>query len=178
MQYIIETDQLGLRELSMDDFEALHAMLSDPETMAYYPAPFDEAKTKRWIEWSLDNYEKYSFGLWALILKETGEFIGDCGITMQNIHGDGVMLPEIGFHVDKRFWRKGYASEAAKACLKYAFENAGFDEVFCYQNSSNLPSRKTAEKMGMSLREVYPDEKNEYTSVYSITAAEYSAIYQ
>ena len=65
--------------------------------MQHYPAPFDEARTRRWIEWNLENYARYGFGLWAVVLKETGEFIGDCGITIQNI--DGEKLPEIGYHI-------------------------------------------------------------------------------
>ena len=171
--YIIETDQLALRELTMDDFEVWHHILSDQETMQYYPRAFDEDKTKSCIDWNLANYDKYGFGLWAVILKESNQFIGDCGITMQNIHGDGNLFPEIGYHIDKQYWRKGYATQAAKACLRYAFENNGFDEVFSYQKWTNIPSRKVAEKMGMSLREEYADEKNIKTSVYSITRSEF-----
>ncbi len=174
--YILETERLSLRELTMDDFEAWHQILSDKETMQYYPKAFDEAKTRSWIKWNLENYSKYGFGLWAVILKESNQFIGDCGITMQNIHGDGNLFPETGYHIDKRFWQKGYATQAAKACLNYAFENLAFDEVFSYQKFTNVPSRRVAEKIGMSLREEYADEKNEKTSVYSITRTEYYAM--
>lgn len=172
MNYIIETEKLGLREFTMEDLKVWHAILSDSETMKYYPKPFDEEKTKSWIERNLNLYKKYGLGLFAVIIKETGEFIGDCGITLQNIYRGGNLLPEIGFHIDKRFWRKGYGSEAAKACLKYVFENTKFDEVFCYQKSTNIPSRKTAEKMGMSLKSEFADKVNTITSVYSITRAE------
>ena len=97
MKHMIETERLLLRRYTMDDFEALYGLLSDPETMQHYPAPYDEAGTKRWITWNLDNYEKYGFGLWAVVLKETGAFIGDCGVTIQKI--DGELLPEIGYHI-------------------------------------------------------------------------------
>ncbi len=86
--------------------------------MQYYPSVFDMEKTRSWVDWNLDNYSSYGFGLWAVILKGTNQFIGDCGITMQNIHGDGKLYPEICYHIDKRFWCKGYASQAAKAFLK------------------------------------------------------------
>ena len=56
----------------MDDFDALYEIMSDAETMQHYPAPFDEARTRRWIEWNLENYSQYGFGLWAVVLKETG----------------------------------------------------------------------------------------------------------
>jgi RimJ/RimL family protein N-acetyltransferase len=174
--YRIKTEQLALRELTMNDLQTWHLILSDQETMKYYPRAFDMDKTRSWIEWNLDNYSRYGFGLWAVILKDTDQFIGDCGITMQNIHGDGNLFPEIGYHIDKRFWCLGYASQAAKACLKYAFENMDYDEIFSYQRWTNIPSRKVAEKMGMSLREEYADEKNTKTSVYSITRTEFYAM--
>ncbi len=174
--YIIETEELALRELTMNDFLSWHQILSDQETMQYYPRVFDMDKTRSWIDWNLDNYRRYGFGLWAIILKDTNQFIGDCGITMQNIYRDGNLFPEIGYHVDKRFWCKGYASQAAKACLRYAFENMDFNEIFCYQKWTNIPSKKVAEKIGMLLRKEYPDEKNTKTSVYSITRTEFYAM--
>ncbi|WP_097004500.1 GNAT family N-acetyltransferase [Lacrimispora amygdalina] len=175
---IIETEQLILRELTMDDFEAWYQILSDQETMQFYPSAFDKNQTRRWIEWNLINYNKDGFGLWAVILKKSDEFIGDCGITMQNIYGDGNLLPEIGYHINKRFWNNGYASQAAKACLRYIFEKTDYNEVFSYQKWTNIPSRKVAEKIGMSLRGEYADEKNTKTSVHSITRAEYNFIYK
>lgn len=98
---MIETGRLLLREFRLEDFDDLFKILSDPETMQHYPKPFDEERTKRWIEWNLENYQKYGFGLWAVVLKETNEFIGDCGITMQII--DGESLPEIGYHINKKY---------------------------------------------------------------------------
>lgn len=135
--YIIETEQLVLRELTKNDFQNWHQILGDQETMQYYPKAFDMDKTRSWIDWNLDNCSKYVFGLWAIILKETNQFIRDCGITMQNIYGDGSLLPEVGYHINKLFWCKGYASQARKACLRYAF-----DKIFPYQKSINIPSQK------------------------------------
>ncbi len=60
---MIETGRLLLRNYTMEDFGALYEILSDPETMQHYPAPFDEERTRNWIQWNLDNYEKYGFGL-------------------------------------------------------------------------------------------------------------------
>jgi RimJ/RimL family protein N-acetyltransferase len=95
---------------------------------------------------------------------------------MQNIYGDGNLFPEIGYHIDKQFWCKGYASQAAKASLRYAFENKDFAEVFSYQKWTNIPSRRVAEKMGMSLREKHINQINTKTSVYSITRTEFYAM--
>ena len=69
---LIETKRLFLREYTRDDFDALFEIVSDPETMAHYPAPFDEARTRRWIEWNLENYAQYGFGLWAVVPSSLG----------------------------------------------------------------------------------------------------------
>jgi len=98
---IIETERLYLRELKMDDQNELSKVLSDPESMQYYPHPFNQEEVKSWIKWNEKNYQQYNHGLWAVVLKEEDTFIGDCGITMQNI--DGVSLPEIGFNIIKEY---------------------------------------------------------------------------
>ena len=124
----LQTKRLLLRELTAEDFEALHEILSDPETMQHYPKPFDQERTRGWINWNRQNYAQYGFGLWAVVLKQTGELIGDCGISLQNI--DGELLPEIGYHIHKNHWRKGYGSEAARTARDWFFENQQYDCVY------------------------------------------------
>ncbi|MEA0552872.1 GNAT family N-acetyltransferase [Lysinibacillus irui] len=153
---IIETERLYLRELKMDDCNELSKVLSDPESMQYYPHPFTQEEVKNWIKWNEKNYKQYKHGLWAIVLKEGDTFIGDCGITMQNI--DGVRLPEIGFHIIKEYWNKGYATEAASACKEYAFNVLGYSEIFSYTTLKNIPSQKVAEKIGMETYKFF--EKN------------------
>ena len=91
----LETERLCLRELKPDDFPALYAVLADSDIMQHYPYAFDEARVRGWIERNIKRYRKDGFGLWAVILKETGEMIGDCGLTLQSIEGE--LLPEIQF---------------------------------------------------------------------------------
>ncbi|MDD6326850.1 MAG: GNAT family N-acetyltransferase [Lachnospiraceae bacterium] len=172
----IETERLFLREYTMDDFDALYEIVSDAETMQHYPAPFDEEKTKGWIRWNLDNYEKYGFGLWAIVLKETGAFIGDCGISIQNI--DGEMLPEIGYHVHKKYWRKGFAKEAARAVRDWVFENTNYDIVYSYMKYTNVGSYSTAIANGMKKVKEYADPKNTISYAYAITRKEWEYIKQ
>ena len=92
---------------------------------------------------------------------------------MQQIHGQ--RLPEIGFHMKKSVWGQGYATEAAKACLAWGMQQTDFPAFYCYQKSTNLPSRRVAEKLGMTLQETYADPVNTVTSVYAITRAEFFA---
>ena len=171
---IIETERLILREYTQDDFEELYEILSDPVTMQHYPKPYDEAGTKRWLDWSLNNYATYGFGLWAVVLKETGTFIGDCGLTMQPI--DGQQLPEIGYHIHKDHWRRGYAKEAAKAVRDWAFENRNFDTLYSYMHHTNVASYSTAQAVGMQRIKEYTDEKDGILYVYAITRSQWEAL--
>ena len=168
---VLETARLLLRDYTPDDFEALFQILSDAETMQHYPTPYDEEMTKAWIERNIQRYQKYGFGMWAVILKETGEFIGDCGITIQNI--DGEFLSEIGYHIHKKHWRQGFGSEAAIAVRDWAFENTEYDCLYSYMKYTNVASYSTAIANGMKRVKEYPDEKNKISYAYAITREEW-----
>ena len=133
MDSVIETSRLLLRELTLDDADTLALVLSDPVSMRYYPAPFSAEKVRQWIQWNVDNYRAHGFGLWAVILKESGELIGDCGITLQDI--EGKRLPEIGYHIRREYCGKGFATEAAAACIDFAFGKAKYDAVYSSMKS-------------------------------------------
>lgn len=171
---VLETARLLLREYTMADIDELFEILSDAETMQHYPKPYDEEMTKHWIEWNIQNYQKYGFGIWAVILKETGKFIGDCGLTIQNI--DGEMLPEIGYHIHKRYWRKGFGSEDARAVRDWAFENTEYNCLYSYMKYTNVGSYSTAIANGMKKVKEYPDAKNEISYAYAITREEWSQL--
>lgn len=168
---ILETERLILREMDQNDYDALYAVLADSDIMKHYPYTFDEARVRKWIARNMERYEKDGFGLWAVVLKETGEMIGDCGISMQQIHGP--WLPEIGYHIRADHQRKGYASEASAACIRYAFENYDFPAVYSYMKYTNIPSQKTAMKNGMRFIVEYEDSDNTYTRVFAITRTEW-----
>ena len=168
---IIETERLILRKYVHEDLEPLLEILSDKENMLYYPSVYDESGARRWLDWCFDSYDKSGFGLWAMELKESGEFIGDCGLTMQNIEDD--ILPEIGYHINKRYWRRGYAKEAARAVRDWAFQNTDFDAVYSYMKYSNAPSYYTALSVGMKKIKEYPDPDDVVCYVYRITRSEW-----
>jgi RimJ/RimL family protein N-acetyltransferase len=169
---ILETGRLLLREYVQSDFDALYPILSDPETMRYYPKPYDAAGVQRWLDWSFGNYRKYGFGLWAAVLKKTGEFMGDCGLTMQQI--DGEELPEVGYHIKKDRWRQGFGKEAARAVRDWAFTHTDFDRLCSYMNAANLPSRMTAVSNGMKLIKEFTDARwGHRSAVYAVTRREW-----
>lgn len=96
---ILETERLILRELRTEDKYSLSKVLSDYDSMQYYDHTFNEHEVEEWIKWNIENYATYNCVLWAVILKEDGTFLGDCGIPMQNI--DGEVHPRLDFILSK-----------------------------------------------------------------------------
>ena len=160
---IIETERLFLREMSMNDYDALYRVLADPGIMQHYPYTFDEQRVRDWIRRNMDRYKANGFGLWAVCLKETGEMIGDCGLTLQHINGE--MLPEIGYHIRRDCQHRGYAREAAGAVRDWAFRNTDYPALYSYCKYTNEPSIRTAELIGMHFDCEYPDDVNGITHV-------------
>ena len=144
---ILETPRLVLRELSADDGDALALILSDAETMRFYPAPLDRTGVEDWIARNRRRYADHGHGLWALTLKPSGELIGDCGLTVQ--HVDGVDEIEIGYHVRRDLWGRGLATEAARACRDYGFTQLAAGRLISLIRPENEPSRRVAQKNGM-----------------------------
>lgn len=145
----LQTERLVLREFVADDADALALVLSDPETMRYYPAPFDRARVEQWIDRNLHRYAEDGVGLWAMVLKSTGELIGDCGIIRQQV--DGENLFEIGYHLRRDHWGQGLATEAALACREWAFANLKLERLISLIRPENVPSSRVAERNGMKI---------------------------
>ncbi|GIN14506.1 N-acetyltransferase [Shouchella clausii] len=148
MMVILETERLFLRQYSKEDIVPLHSMFSDAETMKYYPAPFSLEKTKNWIQKNRERYEEDGYGLWAVCLKETNELIGDCGLVKQIVEGNREV--EIGYHINKKYWSQGYASEAAKGCMEFGLNQLGLNKLISIIDPMNIPSIRVAEKIGFS----------------------------
>jgi [ribosomal protein S5]-alanine N-acetyltransferase len=146
---VLQTQHLTLREFESEDVDALAAILSDPETMRYYPISFDRAAVVDWIERNRTRYANDGHGLWAMTLNSTGELIGDCGLVRQSV--DEADEIEIGYHVRRDLWGKGYATEAARACRDYGFTNFKIDRLISLIRPQNLASRRVAEKNGMTI---------------------------
>ena len=169
---ILETFRLRLRPLVPSDCEAIYAVLGDPVTMRFYPAPYDKQGTLDWIERNLRRYAEDGTSLHAVVLKSNNETIGDCGPAWQET--DVGRELEIGYHIRRDCWRNGYATEAARAAMKYAFENFAVDHLISLIRPENLPSRRVAEKNGLRTdREI--DWKGIRHFVYAIGREEFNA---
>ena len=121
---------------------------------------------RNWIAKNRERYQVFGFGLWAVCLKSTGEMIGDCGLTMQDI--DNTILPEIGYHIAKAYRRQGYAKEAARGVMDWVFENTPFNTVYSYMKKDNTASSATAQANGMQLLWEFTDDEGGQTVVYGI----------
>jgi len=130
------------------DYPALCRILQDEDVMYAYGGAFSDAEARKWLDKQIDNYETLGFGLWAAVLKETGEMIGQCGLTMQNYRD--IQVLEVGYLFQKSFWGKGYATEAAAACRNYAFEKLNATEVFSIIRDTNTASQNVALRIGMT----------------------------
>jgi len=168
-----ETERLIIRKMTENDFDGLKYYLSDKETMSFYKEPFDDTKVKRWLDFSLSNYKTYGFGWYALVLKETGKIIGDCGLSMQIINHR--IKPELGYHIHKDYWRKGLGKEASKVIIDWYFKETPFNELYSYMEKENVASWSLAVANGMKKVDEYQDNDGSTLVVYVITRKEWES---
>ena len=146
---VLETPRLILRHFVPEDVDALSEVLCDRENMRFYPNPFERADVEAWIQRNLRRYQELSMGRWALVRKDDGVFAGDCGLVPQQV--DGATQIEVGYALARRYQGQGLATEAARACLDYAFSKLELQRVISLIRPENLPSRRVAERNGMSI---------------------------
>jgi RimJ/RimL family protein N-acetyltransferase len=141
------TTRLKFRELTLDDLDDVAALLGDPEVMTFYDHPKTRDESREWIEWSRRLYRERGFGLWRLALRDDDSFLGDGGLTPQEV--DGVEELEVGYHVRRALQGRGYATEAARACMEYARDVVGARRLIALIDPANIASRRVAEKVGL-----------------------------
>lgn len=147
MSAIHETPRIRLREYTHGDLEDLAAIFGDEETMRFYPRPKTRDECRNWIDWNLKLYAHHGFGLWVMESRQTGEFLGDCGLTPQTV--EGVTDIEVGWHTRREFWNQGFATEAALACRELGLDSFGLTRLISIIDPENTASRRVAEKIGM-----------------------------
>ena len=133
--------------MSPADLDDMAGLLGDPAVMRYYPRPRTRDEALGWIEWNRRLYNECGFGLWRISLLETGEFVGDCGLTLQEVEGQTEI--EVGYHVKPELWCNGLATEGATACTTYATEVLDVDRVVAIIDPRNAASQRVAQKIGM-----------------------------
>lgn len=147
---ITETGRLLIREMGQFDLDALCRIMCDEEVMqATYESAFSVEEVQGWLNRHLKRYEDYGFGLWAVVLKETNEMIGQCGLTLQTWKDKEIL--EIGYLFQKAYWHKGYATEAAIACKEYAFTVLDASSVYSMVRDTHIASQNVAIRNGMKI---------------------------
>ena len=144
---VLRTKRLFLREMEPSDFADLAEILQDPKVVYAYEHTFSDADVWEWLERQRRRYREDGFGLWAAVLKQTGEMIGQDGLTLQPCEGEQVL--EIGYLLKAKYWHRGYAREAAQACKEYAFTQLHAQQVCSIIKADNEPSKRVAQSIGM-----------------------------
>lgn len=160
MNLILETDRLILREFQLSDADAFFAMDSNPKVHQYlWNKPVQKIEeTFEVIELVRKQYIDNGIGRFAMISKETNEFIGWSGLKFNTeMVNNKVNFYDIGYRLDEKFWKKGYASEASFAWLNYAFETMKIKILEAAAHSDNEASNRILQKIGMQMTETYLD---------------------
>ena len=147
---ILTTPRLALRRFCPSDLEALYSLLSDPQVMRFSTCGvMDRRLASEWLEWNMRLYAPRGLGVFAATLRDTGQVVGQVGVIPQQIEGRPEV--EIAYRFLPRVWGQGYGTEAAAAVRDYGFQVLASPRLVCLIEPENAPSRRVAEKIGMTL---------------------------
>lgn len=145
----LETSRLILRQWKPSDLKPFAHLNTDPEVMLYFPSTLSTQQSDLLAEKFQDLISCYGWGMWAVKLKENQQFIGFVGLADQPEKFSFSPCVEIGWRLDRHYWNKGYATEAAQACLKFAFEQLTLEQIVAFTAVSNQASEKVMQRLGM-----------------------------
>lgn len=148
--YLFESERLGFRRWKEQDRKPFSEMSADPEVMLYFPKLLAKEDADRLIERFEIHMDEKGYTMWAVEKKEDGTFIGFIGLLEIAMEISGKGFAEIGWRLDKRYWKKGYAVEGARACLAYAFGPLNMTSVYSFTSPLNEPSQTVMKRIGMT----------------------------
>lgn len=146
----LTTERLLLRQWTDSDLPLYVAMNADPEVMKYFPRLQTAEESSTFITAQSTKIAELGYGLFAVELKQSADFIGFIGLSIATFDADFTPCTEIGWRLRKEFWNKGYATEGARACLKFGFDNLQLDHIHSFTAVRNLPSERVMQKIGMT----------------------------
>ena len=146
---VLETERLTLRALTDADREPFAAMNADPRVMEHFPAPMDREASDGFVDRILQRWEEEGMGLWAVERRDDGRFLGFTGLVLERGMPFSPVV-EIGWRFGPAAWGSGYATEAARAALRFGFEVLGLEEIQSWTVPANAPSRRVMERIGMT----------------------------
>ncbi len=142
------TERLAFHEMTPADEPDMQRLLGDPRVMWVYPEPLDSAGVRAWINRNTERFASRGFGLWVATKRDTGEFVGECGLVPQTV--DGIEEIEVGYHVLPELWGQGFAPEAVGACLAFARDTLGLHRICALIDPRNVASQRVAAKTGLT----------------------------
>jgi len=172
----LETPRMVTRFLEVNDVVNWIPYFADPVNCSFMPNPDNaapETRAERWIGFALDRYKENRLGLQALISKENKEFLGMCGLLLQEVNGEEKI--EVGYHLLRKHWGNGYAIEAAKMFRDHGFRTLNTDHIISLIHPHNYPSQNVAFKNGMKLAERGVSFKGIHADVFKIHRSEWVA---
>lgn len=151
---VLTTDRLILRTWKNSDIPLMATISSDPLVMEHFPAMQGITATQAMVDHINQHYEKFGYALYAVETKDTQEFIGFVGLNhppfeIPNFQPKSLSIVEIGWRLSSGHWGNGYATEAAKAVLHYAFTELNLGEIISFTVVANTKSRRVMEKIGL-----------------------------
>ena len=147
---MLQTPRLLLRPWQESDREPFQLINADPRVMEFFAAPLSPAESDRMIDRIQAHIVRHRFGFFAAELRATGEFIGFVGMSHVPFEAHFTPCVEIGWRLAAAHWNRGLATEGARRCLRYAFQELALPEVVAFTVPANLRSRRVMEKLGMS----------------------------
>lgn len=153
--YLFESERLGFRRWKASDREPFATLNANPDVMEFFPKTLSRAESDALVDRIEAHFEEKGYGLWAVERKEDGAFIGFIGLLDVNFDIGIEGATEIGWRLDREFWKKGYATEGAKACLAYAFDKLGKREIYSFTSTINTPSETVMKRIGMEKAEEF-----------------------
>ena len=145
----MRTERLILRPWRDSDIEPFAAMNADPRVMEFFPKLATREETEAMVGRLRAHFEKHGFAMWALELPGVAPFIGFAGLVHVSFEAPFTPAVEMGWRLAHAHWGRGYATEAARAALRYGFERLGLPEIVAFAAAGNRRSTRVMEKLGM-----------------------------
>ncbi len=177
--YLFQSERLGFRKWKASDFEEFRKMNADPDVMEYFPHPLSEEEAQQFFQRLQDHYKENGYCYFPVDLLETGEYIGFIGLAYQIYESEFTPATDIGWRLKQAAWNNGYATEGARRCLQYAFEELGLKKIYSVCTVNNLPSENVMRKIGMTKQGYFKHPRlSEYAHLencvyYRLTHEEY-----
>jgi RimJ/RimL family protein N-acetyltransferase len=149
MSYLLQSSRLGLRPWLDSDLKPFAALNRDPEVRKYFPSVLTEEESNASVERLNNHFRQHGFCFYAVDRLDTRAFIGFIGFQTTTFEASFTPCVEIGWRLSRENWGQGFATEGARACLDYGFQELGFKEVFSFTPHSNIPSQRVMQKIGM-----------------------------